>query len=339
MTPIRVIHLVDDTTPGGVMRMLNHLLTLPELHGPVQQVVKVVGKSAFSLGRQDADVIVSHLALSWRVLPPLMALRAFNPSARILHVEHSYTRAFTALNVKNKARFYTMLRTSYALFDGIIAVSEGQSEWLMQRELVRKDVLSVVRPQVDLSEFEALAPPDPSTRVIGAFGRLEPQKGFDILIEAFLLVRDPGARLMIFGDGSEGATLKDMAKGDPRISFRGHCTDLQRAYSETNLVAMPSRWESFGLVAQEAQAAGRSVLASDIDGLSDQASDLIQLQSDFSVAAWSRTLESMLASEQKRGGQRPTQGAVLGRKDYADQWLHQFRPVTPSCFDMNPEAA
>ncbi len=338
MTPTRVIHLVDDTTPGGVMRMLNHLLTLPEMHGAVQQLVKVVSKSAVSLGRQDADVIVSHLALSWRALPPLMALRALNPSARILHVEHSYTRAFTALNVKNKTRFYAMLRTSYALFDGVVAVSEGQSKWLIQRALVRKDALSVLRPQVDLSEFEALAPPDPSTRVIGAFGRLEPQKGFDILIQVFLLVRDPDARLMIFGDGSEHANLRDMAKGDPRISFRGHCNDLAGAYRETNLVAMPSRWEAFGLVAQEAQAAGRYVLASDVDGLSDQASELIQLQSDFSITAWAQRLEGMLAFEQLRNGQRPPQSAMLKQQNYATQWLHQFQSAKPFCCDTKPEA-
>ncbi|WP_436399184.1 glycosyltransferase family 4 protein [Roseobacter sp. S98] len=330
MTTLRIVHLVDDTTPGGVMRMLDHLLTLPELHGHARQTVRVVSKTALSLGRQNADVIVSHLALSWRTLPAVMSLRALNPGARLLHTEHSYTRAFTALNVRHKARFYTMLRTSYALFDGVISVSRGQADWLLQRGLVRNDALSVLRPQVDLSEFGGLEAPDPGGRVVGAFGRLERQKGFDVLIEAFRLVRGDDVRLVIFGQGGERPVLEKLAQGDPRISFRGHCGDPAAALGETHIVAMPSRWEAFGIVAQEAQAARRRVLASDVDGLADQESPLIRLEKTLSPEAWAHRLQLLLDAEPS-GADTGSGSSFTGhRAEYAAQWLQQFRPEQPA---------
>ncbi|MDW3224376.1 MAG: glycosyltransferase family 4 protein [Paracoccaceae bacterium] len=324
MTSIRVIHLVDDTTPGGVMRMLDHLMSLPGLLGRTHQSVCLVKKSEWSIGRHDADVIVSHLALSWRSLPALMALRAMNPDTRVLHVEHSYTRAFTALNVPNKKRFHTMLRTSYALFDGVIAVSKGQAEWLLQRNLVTDRALSVIRPHVDLSQFEAIAPPEPTRNVIGAFGRLEPQKGFDILIEAFHLCPLRDARLVIFGEGSERARLGALARYDNRISFRGHCTDLPSAYAETNIVAMPSRWEAFGLVAQEAQAAGRNVLVSGVDGLAEQAGGLIHLQSDLSPDAWAKRLHTLLITPAVANAQTRFPACGIQQGNLSEDWLREF---------------
>ncbi|MCK0149479.1 glycosyltransferase [Marivita sp. S6314] len=319
MTTQKIVHLVDDTTAGGVMRMLDHLLGLPGLADAADQQVMRVNRTALSFGRIDADVIVSHLTLSWRGLPALVTLRAMHPSARILHIEHSYTRAFTALNVSAKRRFFAMLRVGYALFDQVIAVSHTQANWLQERRLVNTAALRVIQPEVDLTDFRALPAPTGTARVIGAVGRLDRQKGFDVLIKAFRDTKQMDARLLIFGDGEEKAALQALAGDDTRIEFRGHCTDPIAAFAEVDIVAIPSRWEAFGIVAREALAAQRTVLMADTDGLRDMSHGTVV--NGLQIKSWITAMEDALGKQFSA----PTPAeAVYDGMDYATKWKDVF---------------
>jgi len=80
----RVVHLIDDTTAGGVMRVLDHLTSSPALAEPPSHNMLRVTRGQISLRRIRADVIVSHLSISWRTLPSLIALRARHPFAKIV---------------------------------------------------------------------------------------------------------------------------------------------------------------------------------------------------------------------------------------------------------------
>jgi len=232
MTRQRIVHLVDDTTAGGVMRAAAYLTTHPALSTRADHLTCPVRKGALRAQAYEADVIVSHTTLCWRGLPGLISLRAKNPQARLIHVEHSYTQAFTALNVRRRKRFFALLRLSYALFDHVVAVSRTQGAWLRGRALVPADRLSVIPPLVDVAPFEAVAQVPAPAKTIGAIGRLERQKGFDILIAGFQNWPDPDARLLIFGEGREEAHLHALAQGDPRITFCGHTQDPAAAMAE-----------------------------------------------------------------------------------------------------------
>lgn len=266
---LRIAHLVDDTNPGGVTRYLDFLARDPGMAALARHEIVEVPRTRAASARVQADVIVSHLAVSWRGLPGLMALRARHAGTPLIHVEHSYSAGFVAANVSAPRRFFTLLRTAYALFDRVVAVSHPQANWLAARDLVRPDALTVIQPQVDLSRFRALPRPTGPVRCFGAVGRLDAQKGFDVLIRAFQAVQGDDLSLKIFGDGPERARLEDLAADDPRIRFQGFAADPAMAYAACDAVVMPSRWEPYGLVAQEALAAGRPVLVSGVDGLSD----------------------------------------------------------------------
>lgn len=269
--PARVVHLVDDTTAGGVTRYLEFLCNDPGLGAGAEHSLRPVRRGEVGGLSLQADVIVSHLSVNWRALPGLIALRARHPATRLVHVEHSYTAGFAALNVPSRARFYTLLRTAYALFDRVVAVSGAQGEWLRARTLVPWERLQIIRPVVDLSEFAALPGPGRSAKVIGAFGRLDRQKGFDTLVSAFRTIPQADRALHIYGAGAELERLKALAGDDPRIRFLGHVAEPARAMAEVDVVAMPSRWEAYGIAALEARVAGRPLVASGVDGLRDHA--------------------------------------------------------------------
>ena len=92
----RVIHLVDDTTAGGVMRVIDHILTSPDLAAQANHSLVHLPRGKISARVYKADLIVSHLSISWRNLPMLIAARAANASTPLVHIEHSYTENFTS---------------------------------------------------------------------------------------------------------------------------------------------------------------------------------------------------------------------------------------------------
>lgn len=296
MTRPRVIHLCDDTTAGGVMRVLDHIVTSPQMAADAEHILRPVDRNSLSLGRIEADIIVSHLAIRWRALPMLAMLRACHPHLPLLHVEHSYTRAFVAENVRNPGRFACLLRLAYALFNRIVAVSHAQGQWLGDSGAVPVTKLSVIQSCVDLSAFRAIAPPVGPLRVIGAIGRLDRQKGFDTLITAFRQCRAQDLVLHIYGEGAEEPYLRRLAKGDPRIQFKGFASNPTKALAGVDAVAMPSRWEAYGLVATETLAAGRLLLVSGIDGLADHLANGAILVSGSSVPAWRTALDALHAT-------------------------------------------
>lgn len=308
MTLPRIVHLVDDTTAGGVMRVLDHILTAPAMSQTADHSLVVIDPGRISLARIEADVIVSHLAISWRAMPMLVSLRGRHPKTPLIHVEHSYTKAFVARNVIHKRRFSTLLRVAYRLFDRVVAVSQAQGQWLAQSGAVRASVLSVIPSCVDLSAFRAVVPAKSPARVIGAIGRLDRQKGFDTLIKAFRQTTRPDMFLHVYGQGPEEDALRSLAADDPRIRFMGFSPDPATAMAAVDVVAMPSNWEAYGLVAIEALAAGRSLLVNDIDGLIDHMPQGAQVVFDRSVAGWQDALEGVVAGERQTQDTRNANG-------------------------------
>jgi len=277
-----ILHLVDDLTAGGVMRFLEHLQSLPEFSNGVRHQHIMIQPGRWSAPTLDADMIVSHLAVSWRNLPMFLALRAKNAATQMIHIEHSYTASFVDQHVRYPARFKTLLRTVYALFDQTIAVSRAQQAWMLENDLVAAQNSDVINPSTDLSPFLKLGIASGPPRRIGAIGRLEEAKGMDILIQAFRTAAPYDASLSIYGTGGQRDDLVKLAGTDQRIKFFGHA-DPVIAMSQCDVIAMPSRREAYGLVALEARAAGRTVLVSGVDGLADQAQEgAIQIGTTYS---------------------------------------------------------
>ena len=111
--------------------------------------------------------------------------------------------------------------------------------------------------------------------VLLCLGRLVWDKGFDLAIRAFALLRDRGivAKLVVAGDGSERSNLEALA-GDLRVAdgieFIGWVAPDRVAdlINTATLMLMPSRWpEPFGLVALQAAQMGRPTIAAAVGGL------------------------------------------------------------------------
>lgn len=100
-----------------------------------------------------------------------------------------------------------------------------------------------------------------------ALGRLHPNKGFDVLIEA--LARAPGIHLWLAGEGPERAQLETrverLAVGN-RVRFLGWREDTAALLATADMLVCPSRHEPLGNVVIEAWAAGIPVVAASSAG-------------------------------------------------------------------------
>jgi glycogen(starch) synthase len=107
-----------------------------------------------------------------------------------------------------------------------------------------------------------------------AAGRMEDQKGFDVLLQAMpTVVRHcPGVRLALVGDGPRKGSLEAIvSQGELSevVKFHPFQATLDAWILASDVVIIPSRYEPSGLIAREAMAAGRVVVASDVQGLGE----------------------------------------------------------------------
>jgi glycogen synthase len=141
-----------------------------------------------------------------------------------------------------------------------------------------RDVRIVPNP-FDPGPWHQVPSPGHSGQVVAAVGRLEPNKGLDILIDAAALLARRGVdtKLILAGrssghvDGTPtGQWLERRAHDmDVPCVFAGHLTraELAGVYAQSRVVAVPSRFESFSIAAVEGMAAGRPVVTTDRTGI------------------------------------------------------------------------
>ncbi|HWI61611.1 MAG TPA: glycosyltransferase family 4 protein [Symbiobacteriaceae bacterium] len=127
---------------------------------------------------------------------------------------------------------------------------------------------SVTGPLPPREQFAA-----PGQKLIYHIGRLVPEKGVAVLLEAMPhILRRHDAKLVVAGTGPFGDELRRRANqlglGD-RCHFVGWVDDATAyaLYKYADVAVVPSTYEPFGIVALEAMAAGAPLVASDVGGL------------------------------------------------------------------------
>lgn len=115
--------------------------------------------------------------------------------------------------------------------------------------------------------------------VIGSVGRLVPQKGFPLLLDAFAIaVREAcvPARLVIVGGGPEGRSLLEQAHRlgiASQVTLLGHREDIRGIMDEFDIFVLASEFEGLPFALLEAMALSKPVIATDVGGIRDAVID------------------------------------------------------------------
>lgn len=162
----------------------------------------------------------------------------------------------------------TLRRLTYRRATALVVQTQSVAKWA--RNLVDSQRVVIVPNPIMESCFQVERKGCVGTHVrrVVAVGRLSPEKGFDILIEAFERASTPHPdwSLVIVGEGPLASTLRAQADGTHcagRIEFAGLIRTPEELLADSEIFALSSRLEGFPNALVEAMACGCCVIATD----------------------------------------------------------------------------
>ncbi len=157
---------------------------------------------------------------------------------------------------QNRKFEFILLAASSFLVKGMTVLSDAVRT-LYPRYIQKR--MSVIPNPVFIGNTKGKIPPKPEQKLLLNIGRLDPQKDQKTLIAAFARLAEdfPEWDLKIIGEGPLRPDLESQIHAlslSERISLPGTTDRIAQEYEAASLFAMPSRFESFGLVTAEAMA-------------------------------------------------------------------------------------
>jgi glycosyltransferase involved in cell wall biosynthesis len=277
---------------------LNH--DTPNLRGMVREV-------ANELRSLDASILCCH-GYKADIVGLWAARRAGVP---VIAMSHGWTAETW------KVRAYEAIdRACLRKMDRVVCVSNGQAE-KVRRSGVRPDQVTVVRNAVRAERFDHPDPADrqaleamfprPPAKIVGAAGRLSPEKGFGVLVEAAAIVArsDREAGFIHFGDGPLRETIRGLIEKlglQERFILAGLRNDLDRFIPHWDLSVLPSFTEGLPTVVLESYAAGVPVVATAVGGTPEVVNDGVDgyLVPPGDPGALARRIIDLLIAENRR---------------------------------------
>lgn len=206
-----------------------------------------------------------------------LALRRSRPP--VVYCAHGWAFDMAGSSLKRSAMALAERALAHGC-EGVIAISEYERTRGIAVGIAPERLVTVLNGIIDAPGSPTSAAPvqsdrrfDEARRRILFIGRLDRQKGIDVLLNAISGLEEK-VDLRIIGSAVVGDET-GLTCDRPNVAMLGWCDDRQirQQLDWADCVAIPSRWEGFGLVALEAMRAGRPVIASNVGGLPEVVED------------------------------------------------------------------
>lgn len=195
----------------------------------------------------------------------------------------STVHGWTGHSARERYCYYPTDKRVLARFPRLIAVSTDIARELVTHGAPPARVTTVLnaidhrhfkRDAAKVADARAALKLDPDTVVIGAVGRLEPQKRFDLLLQAFKQVNAhrPQTRLVIAGDGSlmqELTAQRDALGLRDLCTLTGHINDVIPLHHAFDLFVQSSDYEGTPNAVLEAMAMETPIVATEAGGTAE----------------------------------------------------------------------
>lgn len=196
---------------------------------------------------------------------------------------------------------------------------------------------SVIYNGIRQTDFEEDQPLLEERPFILGIGRMVPQKGFDLLLEAYGRSGVLDVNLVLAGEGQELAVLKAQAAKsglNGRVVFPGK-TDRRTTtalFRNCEFFVLPSRHEPFGIVNLEAMAAGKAVLATRVGGVPEVVLDgetgiLVPPEDVDALAEGIRRLAGDAALRERLGSAGRERAKLFCWEAVTERYLEVYRKV------------
>lgn len=238
-----------------------------------------IGALTRLIADRGIDIVHSHdyktSLLAW--------LAARRTSVRAMATAHGWT----GHSARERFLYYPADKRLLARFPLVIAVS-GEIRQELISHGARPERVRTLLNGIDPAAFRRRREEEPAAKarfgfpsdafVLGAVGRLEPQKRFDILLDAFADIarRDSRLRLLIAGEGSARHTLESQIASlglGGRCLLAGQQADIVAVHHALDLFVQSSEYEGTPNVVLEAMALETPIVATDVGGTSELCED------------------------------------------------------------------
>lgn len=176
----------------------------------------------------------------------------------------------------------------YKTVHGLSLTSQVQYEKLKELSNYDAENIDLISPGVDIHRYTPPTEEDlkVDTGVKGKYvfclSRIDTNKGHDLLLNAFALVKDEVKDVnLVIGGGSPNPKARELGvfanmdaiieknNMQDRVSKIGYVADemMKPLYQQSQLFVLPSLFEPFGMTTQEAMACGKAVIASKFGGI------------------------------------------------------------------------
>jgi glycosyltransferase involved in cell wall biosynthesis len=328
---MKVLHVITGLDAGGaelqlamILRRTRHEADVVTLYnpGPVAEKIRAQGTSVRDIGMKSNtelgallrlrkiikegryDVVHTHLYRAQIYARPAARLAG---TPVVLTTEHSIGE--THIERRKMTRGVQALYLASEKFsDATIAVSDIVKDRLL-RWGVRRGKITVIPNGVDTDElgFDPAAREQvraqfgiaPDTYVIGALGRLDPNKRVDLTMEAAAPMLGERCKILVIGRGEDQARLEAAAQRlgvTEHVIFGGYQSDTTAMLAAFDLYVAASVQETFGLSVLEALASGLPVLYTTCPAL-----DGIQTERARMVAGTADALRDEIRKEIEAG--------------------------------------
>ncbi|WP_369309236.1 glycosyltransferase family 4 protein [Providencia rettgeri] len=223
--------------PGSVLRLFKHLLSFKKLNQKLNKTVKNY-------------TIVNSFPMAVLAFPTCL----FSKS-RFIVIEHVH-----ALYYNKPLRIFRNF--IYKFYNAIVTLTEQDKLFYDNKH---PHVYKIENPL----SFETKIKANIDSKNIIAVGRLEKQKGFDLLINAYSQIDKKtrsGWTLNIYGQGGEKDHLQYLIKKyslDNEIFLHGVVSNISEIYNKHSIFTFSSRFEGFGMVLVEAMNSGLPCISFD----------------------------------------------------------------------------
>ena len=269
----------------GIIAQTCEDMGIPHVQLPVDSLRKLIiglPMLVFALRRSRPDVFIMHG--QWG--GPIGAVAARLAGIKKIIYVARWPAFYTDWDLFRSVRNFIAERIPCKLADRVVVLSNSSFYQYYQRNLAGEEKMRIIPNPVDIDH---LPTPEAAARVrefhrwsadhvnVVSVGRISTQKRLDWLLHSWAIVQRerPNARLWIVGDGEltqECTALAASLRIEPTCTFLGLRANGWEFIAAADIVAMTTMYESRGNIVLEAMAAGKPIVASEVDGVRDSIS-------------------------------------------------------------------
>lgn len=294
---MKILQVITSLSTGGAEKLISEIAPMLRDKGNQVDVLAFDGTdTAFKKYLIDKEIKVYSFGKGCNVYNPLFILRLAKlmKNYDIVHTHNTAPQLFAAIgsvlcsvvlcttehttsNRRRDWKWYAPIdKWMYSKYSKVICISDSTEQNLRNFIKDSTDKICTIYNGINVNAYAQAVPVDksmitkhPNRRVVAMVAGFRYQKDQETLIRAFNVLPED-YELWLIGDGERRAIIEQYIKDyhlEERVQLLGVRSDIPSLLKSVDVVVQSSHWEGFGLAAVEGMAAGKPVIASNVEGL------------------------------------------------------------------------